>query len=60
MAIGNLLSEKGWFYDVPGHPVLIAAQDIMMEELSAAGADEIDAATAVNKMADRIRKAMGE
>jgi len=60
MAIGNRLSEKGWFYDVPGHPALIAVQDIMMDELSAAGADKIDAATAVSNMAERIRKAMGE
>ena len=58
MAIQNLIGENDWFYALPHHPALIAAQDIMMDELSAAGADEIDAQTAVDNMAARLKKAV--
>ena len=58
MAIQNLIGENDWFYVLPHHPALIAAQDIMMDELSAAGADEIDAQTAVDNMAARLKKAV--
>ena len=60
MAIEHELSAKGWVYDVPQDPALIVIQDIMMDELSAAGADQIDAKTAVKNMTDRIKKAMAE
>ncbi len=60
MAIEHELSAKGWVYDVPQDPALIVIQDIMMDELSAAGADQIDAKTAVKNMTDRIQKAMAE
>ena len=60
MAIERELSAKGWVYAVPQDPALITIQDIMMDELSAAGADQIDAKTAVKNMTDRIQKAMAE
>ena len=56
MAIQNVIGENGWFYALPHHPALIAAQDIMMDELSAAGADEIDAQTAVDNIIARLEK----
>jgi multiple sugar transport system substrate-binding protein len=58
MAIQNLIGENDWFYALPHHPALLAAQDIMMDELSAAGADKIDAQTAVDNIAARLRKAV--
>lgn len=60
MAIENVISEGGWVYSVPAHPAMIAIQDIMMDELSAAGADQIDAKTAVDNMARRIREIIAQ
>ncbi|MDH3689221.1 MAG: extracellular solute-binding protein [Gammaproteobacteria bacterium] len=60
MAIKRVIADNDWVYDLPHHPALIAAQDIMMDELSAAGADKIDASTAIKNMADRTRKAVGQ
>ena len=53
--LGNEIADQDLFYTPPGHPAMIASQDIMMEELSAAGAGQIDAKTAVAHMADRLR-----
>ena len=54
MAIQKEIIGKGWFYTLNHHPALVAVQDIMMDELSAAGADEIDAEAAVANMVRRI------
>jgi multiple sugar transport system substrate-binding protein len=60
MAIENELADKGWVYDVPQHPALIAIQDVMMDELSAAGADSIDAQTAVENMTNRTKEILAQ
>jgi multiple sugar transport system substrate-binding protein len=49
------LEDIGWLAEIPHHPSMIAVQDIMMEELSAAGAGEIDAETAVENMVTRVQ-----
>ncbi|MCZ6720507.1 MAG: extracellular solute-binding protein [Proteobacteria bacterium] len=56
MAIQKVIADNGWFYALNHHPALIAVQDIMMDELSSAGADSIDAQTAVDNMVERIRE----
>lgn len=54
MAIQKEIIAEGWFYTLNHHPALVAVQDIMMDELSAAGADSVDAQTAVANMTRRI------
>ena len=58
--IGDIIAQRQKYYRVPGHPAMIASQDIMMDELSAAGADQIDAATAIANISARLRKLTGQ
>lgn len=60
---GNLvmhrqIMDNGWLYVRPHPPSLLAIQEIMMEELSAAGADQQDAQTTIDNMVRRIAEAM--
>jgi multiple sugar transport system substrate-binding protein len=58
--IHRKLIDEGYLYVRPNPPELLAIQEIMMEELSAAGADQQDAKTTVDNMARRAREAMGQ
>lgn len=52
------LIDEGHLYVRPNPPGLLAIQEIVMEELSAAGADLQDAKTTLANMASRAREAM--
>jgi len=54
------LIDGGHLYVRPNPPEMLAIQEIVMEELSAAGADLQDAKTTINNMASRAREAMGQ
>ena len=60
MKIHQMLIDEGWLVTVPQHPAMFAIMDIMMEELSAAGAGDQDAKTTVTNMARSAREAMGQ
>ncbi len=52
------LDEQGLLYRLPNTPNWFVWQDIIIEELSAAGADQQDAATTVANIAARMREAV--
>ena len=54
------LIDGGHLYVRPNPPEMLAIQEIVMEELSAAGADLQNAKTTVDNMARRSREAMGQ
>jgi multiple sugar transport system substrate-binding protein len=54
------LIDDGHLYVRPNPPALLAIQEIMMEELSAAGAGTQDAKTTIANMTERARKVTGE
>lgn len=54
------LIEDGHLYVRPNPPALLAIQEIMMEELSAAGAGIQDASTTIANMVERSREVVGE
>lgn len=54
MEIHRYLEDNNLLATVPQHPSMVAVMDVLMEELSAAGAGEIDADTAVHNMVTRI------
>ncbi|KAA3630583.1 MAG: extracellular solute-binding protein [Proteobacteria bacterium] len=53
------LIDDGHLYVRPNPPALLAIQEIMMEELSAAGAGLQDAKTTIANMVERARKVTG-
>jgi multiple sugar transport system substrate-binding protein len=58
IVMGRKIMDNGWLYVRPHPPSLLNIQEIMMEELSAAGADQVSAKTAIANMTQRIQKAM--
>ena len=56
--VGRKLIDNGWLYVRPHPPTLLNIQEIMMEELSAAGAGQQDAKMAMDHMVSRIRDAL--
>ncbi len=60
MKIHQDLIDNGWLITVPHHPAMFVIMEIMMEELSAAGAGDQDAEATVENMARRAREAMGQ
>lgn len=58
MVIHKELLESGTLYGRPALPQFLAIQDIMMEELSAAGADQKPVDDVLKDMSERSRKAM--
>jgi len=58
IVMGRKIMDNGWLYVRPHPPTLLAVQEIMMDELSSAGAGQIDAATALANMTKRINEAM--
>jgi len=58
--IHRALIDGGHLYVRPNPPELLAIQEIVMEELSAAGADLQDAQTTVDNMARRAREVMSQ
>ena len=57
--IHRQLLDEGHLYVRPNPPAMLAIQEIVMEELSAAGADLQDAETTVANMARQAREVMG-
>ena len=57
-AVHIWLDENGKLYNLPNTPNWFVWQDIIIEELSAAGADQKDAATAIADIASRMREAV--
>ena len=58
--IARRLIDGHHLYVRPNPPALLAIQEIMMEELSAAGAGDQDAETTISHMVARAREATGE
>lgn len=54
------LMSNGWLYQRPNPPGLLQIQEIVMEEMSAAGAGQQDAQTTAQKMAQRSRQELGQ
>ena len=59
-AIHIWLDENGKLYELPNTPNWFVWQDIIIEELSAAGADQQDAETTIANIASRMREAAEE
>jgi multiple sugar transport system substrate-binding protein len=58
VVLSRQIIDNGWLYVRPHPPSLLAIQEIMMDELSAAGADQVNAKDAIANMTQRIKKAM--
>lgn len=58
IVMGRQIMDKGWLYVRPHPPSLLNIQEIMMDELSAAGADQEDAKTALANITHRVGAAM--
>ena len=54
MEIHKYLEDNNLLAEVPQHPAMVAVMDVLMEELSSVGAGDIDAATSVQNMVDRV------
>lgn len=55
VVMNRQISENGWLYVRPNSPKIISIQEIMLDELSAAGAGQQDARTALEKINNRIK-----
>ena len=57
IVMGRKIMDSGWLYVRPHPPSLLNIQEVMMDELSAAGADQENAETAIKNMVSRIKAA---
>jgi multiple sugar transport system substrate-binding protein len=57
IVMGRKIMDNGWLYVRPHPPSLLNIQEIMMDELSAAGADQVSAENALKNMTTRIKAA---
>ncbi len=58
IVMGRQIMDNGWLYVRPHPPFLLNVQEIMMDELSSAGAGQVDAETAIANMVRRIKEAV--